>query len=77
MSCIRCELTRAKIRANLMLLGGASLRDIAQALSDNYEGEYAHVMAPDEPPSIMHRIIRLNAVPPHVPYVILERVSYG
>lgn len=75
MTCIRCELTRAKIRANLMLLGGASLKEIAQALSNNYEGAYADVevlmLAPTR--LAFYRVVRLNPVPPHVPYVIIER----
>jgi len=67
MTCIRCEVTRAKIVANAMRWGGCSMSRIANRLNDMLEGEYVA-----ESTGTHVRVYRNNPVPPHVEYEIIS-----
>ena len=77
MTCIRCELTRAKIVATTMNAFGYSWIDIMYKLNSMYPGNlYYFEREPigeylDTPRCEFLK--RTNQTPPHVPYVILER----
>lgn len=69
MTCIFCELTRAKAIARLMKLGGKTAEEIAEALTKNLDGTYVVSYYPTI--SEVKAVHRENSVPPHVPYVIV------
>lgn len=66
MSCVRCEVTRAKIKANLLALIGATPCTIAEVLND--EQMLYYVWADNE-------VYRKNLLPPYTPHFIYRKGS--
>lgn len=75
MSCIRCELTRSKLIALTMDKFGYSWLDIINKLNASNPGNQYFIEQEGLEANPRHVWLkRENAVPPHVPYVILERI---
>lgn len=67
MSCIRCEVTRAKIVCAAMALAGKKPPEIAAYLTETLDGKYWV----NESLTVPHDyVFRDNNVPPHQPYYI-------
>lgn len=73
MNCLTCELTRARIRAELMTALGRSFEDIAAQLSESYGERYIVRVAYGEGETVC-TIERFNKMPPYLNHVILTRV---
>ena len=74
MTCIRCELTRAKIVATTMNAFDYPWLQIMERLNRNNHGNHYYIETePFEANPRRTWIKRDNQTPPHVPYVILER----
>ena len=69
MTCIFCEVTRAKAIGRLMKLAGKTAEEIAEALTKNLDGTYVVSYTPTV--SEVKTVQRENMIPPHVPYVIV------
>jgi len=73
MNCLRCELTRAKLKASFLVLAGWSLDRIAEKLSNDYGERYyvVRTYVAGLPDSV--GIKRASKLPPFIPHVIYER----
>lgn len=67
MSCIRCEVTRAKIILEAMALMRFNVNEIAEHLTENLDGAYYVSESITESHDY---VFRKNFVPPHAPYKI-------
>ena len=74
LSCLACELTRARLKAAALALVGWTYEEIAVKLSNDYgENYYVHVYHGAK--SDVWQIERLNKLPQHEPYIIAKKES--
>lgn len=72
MNCLRCELTRAKLKALALYSVGIPFDRIAERLSACY-GENYYARAKHGKASDVWTVERLNKLPPYEPFIILEK----
>jgi len=63
MNCVKCEITRAKIKANVYEMLGLNSKDIAKRLTERYGTKYY---------AIETNVYRENTLPPFKPFFIKE-----
>ena len=72
MNCLRCELTRARLKAAALVIVGWPLERIAEHLSECY-GERYYVGYGDGKQPVL--IVRASKMPPYEPHLIYERAE--
>jgi hypothetical protein len=72
MSCIACEIVRAKILTRILYSHGYTFEKIVEGLNKRY-GSYYYVRVEHKPNANVWAIARAGSLPPYLSHIIYEK----